>query len=137
MYYQKSKVTQIIIIVGAIMAGLLTISWFMPVTKIYGMSLTLLDAVKLTGNRDGAVGFWFMVILSAASIVWTIIYRKWASIVGAIQTFILMIFCLIQVGDWLSKGFELTAIAMLMGPLSMGIFIVSIVKLYIIIKSGY
>lgn len=136
---RSSKITLIVTAINAFMALILTLTWFMPVLTVHGDSYSMPGTIdKLSGSdaEAAAIGFWFIVILCTASIAWALIPKRWAAIVGMIYAILPTILCIAQVSDWKSHGLELAFGSIIMVPLAILVFILSIIKLVVLIKAA-
>ena len=110
---KSSKQTRIVTLLCTGMALLLTLMWFMPLitVTVFGEreSFSMLDYLQYLDEfnskyaheaTDNASTMWLCVISCAISIVWALIRKKWASIVGLIYSFFPMFLCIGQVQEW-------------------------------------
>ena len=125
----------IVRLVSIIASVLLTLSWFLPVVKMYGHSYTMLKVLDMAGESDATAGFIFTVVLCLISIIWSAIPKKWAAIVGTVYSLIPMVMCIGQIGSWVSNDIKLAFGAVIMIPLALAVFALSVVKLILSIMA--
>lgn len=129
---KSSKITIIVSAVTAFMALMATVTWFMPVASIGSRAYTMLetlDQLSSSQAEEALIGFWFIVIFFAVNIVWAIVPKMWAAIVGIAYSFFTMIFGIVQVADWAGNNLDLAVGAVFLALFSILLFITSIVKL--------
>lgn len=119
-------------LISVIAALILIISVLrLPMVKVLGESLTMKQIDEIN-NGDGT--FAFLLISCAISLIWAIVPKKWASVVGIIYGIYLMILCVGQTIDWSSQRYvSVQSGSIMMSVFSVAVFLLSIVKLVILI----
>ena len=93
---------------------LLTLLWFLPVEKIHGEWYTMLGEAKLDaklGDPDAGVlmaTVWFCVILCVGPIIWTLLKKKWAALVGVIHSALAALLCIFIRSSIVDNGNEMS-----------------------------
>ena len=120
--------------ISVIASILLTLTLFLPMVKLYGEALTMKELFRMIdSSMESAIGF--VGFLYAITIIWAMIPKKWAAIVGAVNALLPILISFAFIIDCVSESaYRLGFGGFLMALLSILVFVLSVVKLIILLR---